>query len=245
MADSTRPSHCLIILSPLKLEPSKADADLSDCTVDATDLYRATSDNHHHSSELEKHSTHVEDPKGVARVIIYRGCFNPHHVGHLNLLRYVFDHAKCLNIVHAIIVVLNEEACRLKTDLQPYTFAQRKEAWEKDPEFPEWAKVVPIAGLEEYRTSTVPHLLGISGKDLRYITLYGPDGIRIDDAKPPRPAAPDSMEVTTSNQLRPADFAPESGQLIHLPGCSPWKSLLQTGLTALADFTILDLATGQ
>lgn len=128
----------------------------NDLIQDDSDQHPATSVELHHSSKSK--STNTEDLKCVTRVIIYPGCFNPPHVGHLNLLRYVIVNAECLNIVHAIILLLDDELCNTKNPSRPFTFAERQELWERDPEFPKWAEVVSLDGLDDHLANKLSHI---------------------------------------------------------------------------------------
>ncbi|KAE9974886.1 hypothetical protein EG328_003553 [Venturia inaequalis] len=92
------------------------------------------------------------------RILYYYGCFNPPHIAHLNLLRYLHVRTHdAFNVVAAIVVIHSDARCRAKLNKDNdnnkgkgesegkgvlYGFDKRKEMWQRDIEFPEWACVM-------------------------------------------------------------------------------------------------------
>lgn len=53
----------------------------------------------------------------INRILVYRGCFNPPHIGHLYLIRLTFMRAKeQLNTVAVIIIPLSNTSCANKLE---------------------------------------------------------------------------------------------------------------------------------
>lgn len=160
------------------------------------------------------------------RILIYRGCFNPPHIAHLNLLRYVYLRAHLeFNIVAAIIIVLSDDSCRDKLDGTDdrllYSLDERKKLWEQDTEFPDWACVVDGDKWDADETGIHTSLwnnVSKEGFELNLVTLIGPDYVSY--AKGASTCG--NREVMTSDAGRPVDFVGTNG-LLQLPNCSPWK----------------------
>jgi hypothetical protein len=177
----------------------------------------------------------------VARVLIYVGCFNPPHISHLNLLLHVYNHARCLNIVHAIIVPLSEASCMLKNPPKYFTFDERKEFWEGDPEFPSWANVISRSELDAYRMNAKQNIPQLGNDEVRFITLLGPDHVSIGL---PAPQGRDTEEVITSDQIRPADFDSTTNEHGTFSDCSSWMVVSKYKHAEFFNFTPLDLSLG-
>lgn len=64
----------------------------------------------------------------VNRIILFPGAFNPPHIGHLNLLRWVFEHAgHDLHIVAAIVVMTDDDRLVYKTSGEPDPLILKRE----------------------------------------------------------------------------------------------------------------------
>ena len=117
----------------------------------------------------------------VNRVIIYRGCFSPPHVGHLTLLKHAFEHGgRDLNIIAAIIKPVGgcsrpaTAKCSGKTIA--FSLDERLALWNKDKRLPEWAWVYegPMTQLKNMLFCLVEMANG-DGHRLEFVALYGPD----------------------------------------------------------------------
>ncbi|KAE9974887.1 hypothetical protein EG328_003554 [Venturia inaequalis] len=167
-------------------------------------------------------STSPRLKQGVTnRILVFRGCFNPPHIAHLNLLRYVYLRAASeFNIVAALIVALPDYSCTIKfqdpTDESLlFSWEERKTLWEQDSQFPDWACVIE---LDKWSNWVKPGLLTETIKDgfeVKFVHVLGPDHIAHKEGY-------DYVgETMTSDTGRRANFVGLEGML-DLPNCSPW-----------------------
>lgn len=171
------------------------------------------------------------------RILYYYGCFNPPHIAHLNLLRYL--HARthaAFNVVAAIVVIHSDARCRAKLNKDNdndkgkgesegkgvlYGFDKRKEMWRRDIEFPEWACVMS-ADLFEGIFEGVESAAAKDGVQICFVQVRGPDYVSLGrgvfgyDGR---------EEVMVSDTGRAVDFIGGQGGLMDLPGCVPWSLL--------------------
>ncbi|RDI81960.1 hypothetical protein Vi05172_g8042 [Venturia inaequalis] len=164
------------------------------------------------------------------RILYYYGCFNPPHIAHLNLLRYL--HARthaAFNVVAAIVVIHSDARCRAKLNKDNdnnkgkgesegkgvlYGFDKRKEMWQRDIEFPEWACVMS-ADLFGNICGGVERAAAKDGVQICFVQVRGPDYVSLGrgvfgyDGR---------EEVMVSDTGRAVDFIGGQGGLMDLPG---------------------------
>lgn len=115
------------------------------------------------------------------RIIIYRGCFSPPHLGHLRILTHAFLRGgRDLNAIAAIVFPVDGKGrpATVKSSLKTLTFTktERVALWKHDERTPAWAWV--YGGSEEELESVMcclPLLAGKEGYQLEFIALVGPD----------------------------------------------------------------------
>ncbi|KAF4971330.1 hypothetical protein FSARC_1762 [Fusarium sarcochroum] len=167
-------------------------------------------------------------PRGVNRVLIFPGSFNPPHQGHLNLLKQVFENAgEDLHIIGAIILITDDDMLKNKMEHKDNAILlpreQRANLWRGDGIPVDWAWVYdnPEASWADFRSNLVKEL----SKDqieLKFTLLSGPDAITGDGGYNPEYwDCPDSI---TSDISRSVDFR-YPNTLRQLAGCSPWERL--------------------
>ncbi|KPM42725.1 hypothetical protein AK830_g3816 [Neonectria ditissima] len=176
---------------------------------------------------------HAQNPpllrsKGVNRIILFPGSFNPPHQGHLDLLRHVFGNAReDLNIIAAIIIMTDDERLTAKLsgeeDALILTRDQRLNLWRGAGIPVDWAWIYdrPEASWEGFRSRLAKNLKN-RDIELKFLLLGGPDNIGAD--RMPDPQSWGCSDVITSNISRPVDFVyPNS--MRQLSGHTMWKQL--------------------
>ncbi|KAM0438747.1 hypothetical protein ACHAPT_001505 [Fusarium lateritium] len=165
-------------------------------------------------------------PRGVNRILLYPGSFNPPHQGHLDLLRYVFENAgEDLHIVGAIVIMTDETRLedKLSNEENPLilTREERVRLWRGNGIPVDWVWIYDRseASWAEFR----PQLAREFSKDhieVKFILLGGPDAISAEGTYNPEYwNCPDSI---TSDVSRPVDFR-YPNTLRQLAGCSMWE----------------------
>ncbi|KAF5018144.1 hypothetical protein F66182_9885 [Fusarium sp. NRRL 66182] len=170
-------------------------------------------------------------PRGVNRILLFPGSFNPPHQGHLSLLKHIFENAgDDLHIIAAIILITDDERLRLKLDHNPENKnaillprGQRAHLWRGDGIPVDWAWVYDNseASWADFRTE----LIGELRKDqieLKFTLLSGPDAITADGGY--NQEYWDCPDAITSDISRPVDFR-YPNTLRQIAGCSPWERL--------------------
>ncbi|TID21445.1 hypothetical protein E2P81_ATG04726 [Venturia nashicola] len=172
----------------------------------------------------------------VNRVLLFDGCFDPPHVAHLKLLKYVYTQARTrLNIVGAVILPWSEHSCntvarnrenRAIWNNDPpseghhvhFPLAERMKMWSEDPDFPAWASVLDIAVWDVFRDQLIK-ATSFEGYELRFTLLRGMDhlrlGMRVFHAL-------NTNEIISSDITRKAEFVTKDGLLRLSKGATPW-----------------------
>ena len=115
------------------------------------------------------------------RIIFYRGCFSPPHIGHLRLLKHAFEHGgRDLNMVAAIVQPGDRfgrpatAKCSGKDIL--FSNEERIALWKNDERLPDWTWVYE-GSMDELRKAL--HCLVETAKEdsfaLEFVALYGSD----------------------------------------------------------------------
>ena len=122
-------------------------------------------------------------------ILIFRGAFNPPHLGHLRVLAQAYYHHNTdLHIVAAIIVptdndfLLQKNADAGERFLLPKEYSSR--LWKKDDRFPKWAWVFDLESHEDvpYFARQLAAFARADGYTLSFIHLRGAENF-----KPKRP----------------------------------------------------------
>ncbi|KAJ4327175.1 hypothetical protein N0V84_002437 [Fusarium piperis] len=165
-------------------------------------------------------------PRGINRILLYPGSFNPPHQGHLNLLRYVVENAgEDLHIIGAIIIMtdetrLEDKLCQEENPLI-LTRKERVRLWRGDGIPVDWAWVYDgsEASWAEFRSQLVKEFRK-DRLDVKFILLGGPDAISAEGTYNPKYwNCPDSI---TSDVSRPVDFR-YPNTLRQIAGFSMWE----------------------
>ncbi|KAH7149124.1 hypothetical protein B0J13DRAFT_621018 [Dactylonectria estremocensis] len=163
--------------------------------------------------------------RGVNRILLFPGSFNPPHQGHLDLLRYVFWQAgEDLNLVGAIVVPTDDERLKVKLENEENPILipreQRVDLWRGKGLPIDWAWIYDQP--EKSFTDFQPKLIRkakTQNIDLKFILLGGPDYIGIQGI--PNPRLWNCSEFITSDVCRPVNFR-NPNSLRQLPGCDLW-----------------------
>ncbi|KAL8846252.1 MAG: hypothetical protein Q9221_008642 [Calogaya cf. arnoldii] len=118
-------------------------------------------------------------------ILVFHGCFNPPHRGHLAVLWHAYHQlAKELNIVAAIIIPgpdegLHDKYRHLGTETLVLPLKYRARLWNEDPHFPPWAWVfTEYTELPGGYGALEKNIKALASKDrcrVRFADLRGPD----------------------------------------------------------------------
>ncbi len=159
------------------------------------------------------------------RIILYNGCFNPPHRGHLALLEHAFHHCgEDLNVVAAVILVASEEYLRWKLLVQasdvPFSQAQRVQLWHGEVGHLNWCLVYPEDQWWEV-SAKLKHDLQGDGFELEFVRIAGGDKV---NQKSQAHGEWSCRKLITSDVCRPVDFF-ENDAPVSLRGHGPWKKV--------------------
>lgn len=162
------------------------------------------------------------------RVLLYPGSFNPPHIGHLALVKHVFENCRDINVIAAFIVPLDdhrvERKCSKLGQSLVLTKNQRVQLWRGYTTSP-WYTVY---GRREWEwdlfRKSLEKATAQDGYWLKFVVLYGPDLISLHEGSH-WDSGWDCDEIVTSNVARPASFTAHEGKLLRLKGCHRWERL--------------------
>lgn len=154
--------------------------------------------------------------------MLFPGCFNPPHQGHLALLAQCFQSIASLNPVAAIIIPRSDDAVTEKTR-EDSTFVlpleERVELWRSLRLSWAW----PFCyGKEQWLPfhRALEDVTRTQNIQLRFILIGGPDGVGVDGFC--MSSAWRCKSIVTSDVSKPVDFRCPT-TLRQLSGCTPWK----------------------
>lgn len=174
---------------------------------------------------------HAKDPpllrsRGVNRILIYPGSFNPPHKGHMQLLNHVFHNAgDDLQIAAAIILPVDDVRLAIKTRHEKRTLVlpreRRNELWRSsgvltdriwlcDRSESDWEKLKKKLE-DKFREKNV---------EVKFILLGGPDWVN--STRIPEPAYWGCTDVITSDVSRPVNYR-YGNTLCQLSSCTAWE----------------------
>ncbi|RSL85922.1 hypothetical protein CEP52_015969 [Fusarium oligoseptatum] len=167
-------------------------------------------------------------PRGVNRILLFPGSFNPPHQGHLKLLQHVFNNAgDDLNIVAAIVIMTDDDRLKDKlcTEEKPLILSreQRANLWRGTGIPVNWVWIYDKSESEwdTFRTQ-LSGKVRKDGIDLKFILLGGPDVIGAGGMC--NPEYWKCADCITSDISRAVDFR-YPNTLRQIPGCSMWERL--------------------
>lgn len=168
------------------------------------------------------------DSDRVNRVLLYPGSFNPPHAGHQALLNHVLENCHDINVIAAFILPLDENRVQDKCDRLGQslvlTKVERAHLWQGYTPSP-WYTVYSRSELEwHWFRKDLEKVTARDGFRLRFVLLYGPDLIRVNEDRRWHRAW-DCDEIVTSNVARAADFTTPGRHLVSLEGCHGWERL--------------------
>ncbi|KAH7148371.1 hypothetical protein EDB81DRAFT_460752 [Dactylonectria macrodidyma] len=163
--------------------------------------------------------------RGVNRILLFPGSFNPPHQGHLDLLRYVFwQSGEDLNIVAAIVVPTNDDRLKVKLSDEEYSIHlprhQRVDLWRGKGLPIDWAWIYDQSEANFIRfQAALIRKAKAENIDLKFILLGGPDYLGTHHL--PNPYYWNCSEFITSDVCRPVNFRYQNS-LRQLNGCDAW-----------------------
>jgi Cytidylyltransferase-like len=123
------------------------------------------------------------------RILIYIGSFNPPHISHLQVLRHALESSPDLNIVAAIISMMDEDHLERKNQLSGrslvLTSKKRAKLWYEDSRFPACAWVCESWTIFDNLQKDLVREATKDDLEIRFMSLRGPDSWNVLD--PPMP----------------------------------------------------------
>ncbi|KAI1408628.1 hypothetical protein F5Y13DRAFT_194102 [Hypoxylon sp. FL1857] len=159
----------------------------------------------------------------VNRIIIYPGCFNPPHLGHLAVLNRAFSCAQDLNVIAAIVIPVGNrggDSEKDYTEKVSLTQSQRARLWTGGHEPHDWLWVFGGDSDEwDVFRWELTRMTARDGFDLQFVWLGGPDHVgRYHASDSPW----DCKDMIVTDAGREADFVKADGSLDRITGCGSW-----------------------
>ena len=161
------------------------------------------------------------------RILIYPGCFNPPHIGHLGLLIHCFRAGQAhLNFIAALICLVNTSVLwkdDFKSSSEALSETVRAKLWNQDPRFPEWAWIFPEdSGKASDFVAQLREASKKDGFDIDFLSISGADKFCYGAAL----SLPywGCFEIITSNISRRNDYI-QRDALHQLEDFEEWEAL--------------------
>ncbi|OHW89790.1 Cytidylyltransferase domain-containing protein [Colletotrichum incanum] len=117
-----------------------------------------------------------------SRVLLYPGCFNPPHLGHYNVLRRAFEGSQDINVIAAIVLLLDDDSleakCEAKGQILVLSRSERAHLWRSDARvLPQWWIYDGSVRDWHWLREDLENAIAIDGFDFQFASVLGPDYI--------------------------------------------------------------------
>ncbi|GJC90749.1 hypothetical protein ColLi_13587 [Colletotrichum liriopes] len=116
------------------------------------------------------------------RVLLYPGCFNPPHLGHYNILRRAFEGSQDINVIAAIVLLLDDDSLEAKCEAKGQSLvlsrSERACLWRSDARvLPQWWIYDGSVRDWYWLREDLENAIAIDGFDFQFASVLGPDHI--------------------------------------------------------------------